>query len=335
MQISENFSLKQYNTFGIDVTARYFIEYQTENELHDLLAGGLPQHQPVFSIGGGSNLLFTCNYEGVMLHSQIKDIDVVDEHADCVFVRVGAGVVWDDFVAYCVAKGWGGVENLSLIPGTVGASPVQNIGAYGVEAKDVVFNVEGVSLSSNSPVNFSNADCQFGYRDSVFKHLKEKIIVTYVCFRLSKKPEFKLDYGTIKEELKKYETVSLQTIREAIIAIRESKLPDPEVMGNAGSFFKNPVVSKAQFEQLATQYPTIPHYTVSEQEVKIPAAWLIEHAGWKGKSCGNVAVHDKQPLVLINRGNARGLEVVNLSNQICSSVKAQFNIKIYPEVIFL
>jgi UDP-N-acetylmuramate dehydrogenase len=334
MQINKNFSLKQYNTFGIDASARYFIEYETETELHELLANGLPA-QPVFSIGGGSNLLFTHDYEGVMLHSQIKDIEVVDEHADCVFVRAGAGVVWDDFVAYCVAKGWGGVENLSLIPGTVGASPVQNIGAYGVEAKDVVCKVEGVSLRSNSPVSFTNADCKFGYRDSVFKHLDEKIIVTYVSFRLSKKPEFKLEYGTIKEELKKYEVVNLQTIRQAIISIRESKLPDPVVMGNAGSFFKNPVVPKMQFEQLAIQYPAIPHYTVSEHEVKIPAAWLIEQSGWKGKSCGNVAVHDKQPLVLINKGGATGNEVVELSNQIRSSVEAKFNIKIYPEVIFL
>ncbi|MDR3704910.1 MAG: UDP-N-acetylmuramate dehydrogenase [Paludibacteraceae bacterium] len=334
MQINENFSLKQYNTFGIDVSTRYFIEYQTEKELHDLLAGGLPA-QPVFSLGAGSNLLFTHDYEGVMLHSQIKDIEPVEEHNDCVLVRAGAGVVWDDFVAYCVEKGWGGVENLSLIPGTVGASPVQNIGAYGVEAKDVVCKVDGVSFGSNSPVSFTNADCKFGYRDSAFKHLDEKIIVTYVNFRLSKKPEFKLEYGTIKEELKKYETINLQTIRRAIISIRESKLPDPVVMGNAGSFFKNPVVSKMQFEQLATQYPTIPHYTVSEQEVKIPAAWLIEQSGWKGKSCGNVGVHDKQPLVLINKGNATGDEVVKLSNQIRSSVEAKFNIKIYPEVIFL
>lgn len=335
MQVSENFSLKAYNTFGIAAKTRYFVEYESPEELNDLLKTDLMRHYPVLSMGGGSNLLFTRDYDGVVLHSQIKSIEMVDADADFVTIRVGAGVVWDDFVAHCVEHGWGGVENLSFIPGTVGASPVQNIGAYGVEAKDTIAKVDGLTLKSATPVTYSNADCAFGYRDSVFKHMEDDVIVTYVYFRLTKKPEYKLEYGTIKEELKKYDVVNLKTIRQAIIAIREAKLPNPEVIGNAGSFFKNPVISTSQFKMLACKYPTIPHYKVSDSEMKIPAAWLIEQAGWKGKSVGNVAVHDKQPLVLVNKGNASGQEVVNLSDQIRSSVEAKFNIKIYPEVIFL
>lgn len=336
MNIKNNVSLKPYNTFGIEAKAQYFFEYTTENELFELIQSGFLSEKKFYNIGGGSNLLFTKDYDGLILHSRITDIEVIEENSDFVLVRVGAGMVWDDFVAYCVNHTWGGAENLSLIPGDVGACPVQNIGAYGVEAKDIIHSIEGIDLISKQKESISNTDCKFGYRESVFKHSRaNQFIVTHVTYKLVKNPVFKLEYGAIQEELAKYSSINLKTIREVIIKIRESKLPDTKVLGNAGSFFKNPVVTRSLFEQLLKKYPQMPFYPASETEVKIPAGWLIEQCGWKGKKHGNAAVHDKQALVIVNLGDASGKEIVELSNLVQDSVKEKFNIDISPEVIFL
>jgi UDP-N-acetylmuramate dehydrogenase len=336
MNIQENFSLKNHNTFGIDARCRYFVEYCSEEELQRLLQSDFLRDKPYFFIGGGSNLLFTRDFEGAVLHSLITDVELLSEDADTVLVRVGAGVTWDDFVALCVERTWYGVENLSLIPGEVGASPVQNIGAYGVEAKDVIHEVEGIELATQQACKLSNAECRFGYRDSIFKHeLKGLFIVTRVVFRLSKTPAFHLDYGTVRDEVAKQGSLCLQAVRQTIINIRQDKLPDPKVQGNAGSFFKNPVIGRAQFEHLQQQYPTMPSYKLSDEEVKIPAAWLIEQSGWEGHRQGNAAVHSKQALVLVNAGNATGAEVVALSDAICQAVLERFDIRIFPEVILI
>lgn len=336
MQLQENISLKPYNTFGIDANTRYFLEYASLSELQEHVQSGFLKDKEFYNIGSGSNLLFVNDYKGLILHSCIKGFELVSESESEVLLRVGAGVVWDDFVAYCVEQGWGGVENMSLIPGEVGSTPVQNIGAYGLEAKDVISRVEGIRLPDGEKQTLSNEDCCFGYRDSIFKHdLAGKFIVTHVVFHLDKKPVFHLDYGSIQDELKKYPEINLKTIRQAIIAIRESKLPDTKKLGNAGSFFKNPVVAMAKFETLLAIYPKMPHYPVSAEEVKIPAGWLIEQSGWKGKAHGNAGVHADQALVLVNYGNASGSEIVELSKLVAASVKEQFDIEIHPEVIFL
>lgn len=336
MQIKENISLKPYNTFGIDATARYFLEYSSVDELLELIKAGFLNDKKFYNIGSGSNLLFVNNYDGLILHSCIKGYELVKETDSEILLKVGAGEVWDSFVAYCVERGWGGVENMSLIPGEVGSTPVQNIGAYGLEAKDVIHQVEGLLLPEGEFKILNNADCAFGYRDSIFKNtLANKFIITHVVFRLDKTPVFHLDYGSIQDELKKFSEVNLQTIRQAIIAIRESKLPDTKKLGNAGSFFKNPIVSKTKFDSLLLQYPNMPNYGVADGEVKIPAGWLIEQAGWKGKTLGNVGVHAQQALVLVNYGNASGQEIVDLSTQVAASVKEKFDIDIHPEVIFL
>lgn len=336
MNVVENTSLLPYNTFGIDVSARYWFDYQTVDDLIAFLKSNFLLGKSFYAIGGGSNILFTKSYEGVLLHSSIGEYELIQEDEKEVLIKVGAGVVWDDFVAYCVQNNWYGVENLSLIPGSVGATPIQNIGAYGVEAKDVIETVIGIDIKSFSLKELSNAACCFGYRDSIFKHsLKNAFIVTHVVFRLSKIEKYTLDYGNVKEELAKIDTISLQHVRQAIISIRESKLPDPKVIGNAGSFFTNPVITKNTFDALQKEYPTIPFYIVSVDQVKIPAGWLIEQAGWKGKSHGNAAVHDKQALVLVNKGKASGKEIADLSSLICQSVSTKFGIEIVPEVIFL
>lgn len=336
MQILENISIKNHNTFGIDVTSRYFVEYTSEKKLLCLLKSDFLKDNSFFNIGGGSNLLFTKDFDGVLLHSKINSIEVIKEENNDIFVRVGAGVVWDDFVAFCVEKNWYGCENLSLIPGEVGASPVQNIGAYGIEAKDLIFEVEGLCTETCERKVLKNNECQFGYRNSIFKHeLKNRYIVTYVTYKLSKTPNYCLGYGSIQDELNKLGEINLQNIRKAIILIREAKLPDPIVEGNAGSFFKNPVVSKEKFDALKKEYPHIPHFVICETEIKIPAAWLIEQCGWKGKAIGDAAVHKHQPLVLVNKGNASGNDILNLSKQICESVKSKFDIEISPEVIVL
>ncbi|SHJ36671.1 UDP-N-acetylmuramate dehydrogenase [Bacteroides stercorirosoris] len=325
--------MKIPNTFGLDVEAAVFLEYDSVEKLEELIAAGRIT-SPYLHIGGGSNLLFTGDYEGVILHSRIGGIEVTTEDKETVRVRVGAGVVWDDFVAYCVEHGWYGTENLSLIPGEVGASAVQNIGAYGVEVKDLISSVETVNIQGVKRV-FQVDECGYSYRNSIFKRPEMKqVFVTYVCFRLSKKEHYTLDYGTIRQELEDC-PVDLKTLRRVIIRIRESKLPDPKVLGNAGSFFMNPVVPRGVFEALQKQYPQMPFYELDADRIKIPAGWMIDRCGWKGKSLGPAAVHDKQALVLVNRGGATGADIVALSDAVRASVREKFGIDIHPEVNFI
>lgn len=329
-------SLLPYNTFGIDVKTDFFIEYDSMKGLQEALQLDVVKSNQVLHIGGGSNLLFLKDFNGVILHSAIRSIEKVGEDVDLVFLEVGSGVVWDDLVAYCVDNGWGGLENLSLIPGEVGASAVQNIGAYGVEVQDVIVTVNAVEVASATPRTFSNAECRYGYRNSVFKNeLKGKYIITSIVFRLDKKPVFKLNYQHLEEAVLKIGEVNLQNIRQTIIAIRESKLPDPKVSGNAGSFFMNPVIAKGHFNSLQEKYPQIPHYYVSEKEEKVPAGWLIDQCGWKGKQIGLAGVHDKQALVIVNKGGASGVEIAYLAEQIQASVKETFGIELKPEVNYI
>ncbi|WP_297328244.1 UDP-N-acetylmuramate dehydrogenase [uncultured Bacteroides sp.] len=322
------------NTFGIDVSASSFFEYHSEDELQKKIeTGGISM--PYLHIGSGSNLLFIKDYEGTVLHSRITEIEVIAENENQVSVRVGAGMIWDDFVAYCVGKGWYGLENLSLIPGEVGASAVQNIGAYGVEVKDFITSVDTISIFGKKRV-FQTRECEYAYRKSIFKRPEMKsVFVTYVTFCLSKKESYTLDYGTIRQELTKYSIVDLETLRRVIIEIRESKLPDPKILGNAGSFFMNPIVSRVRFEELQRQFPSMPHYDIDEERVKIPAGWMIDQCGWKGKALGPAAVHDKQALVLVNLGGATGSDIVALSDAVRASVYEKFRIEIFPEVNFI
>lgn len=332
-----NCSLLPYNTFGMDVKASRFVEYASGEELRGLWNAEREAVARALHIGGGSNLLFASDYEGLILHSAIKGYTVVKETEEEVEVRVGAGEVWDDFVAYTVANGWYGAENLSLIPGEVGASAVQNIGAYGVEAKDLIVSVDTFGLETGEERRFMREECRYAYRESVFKQeLKGKYAVTFVTYRLKKHPIFHLEYGNIRAELEKQGCqVDLENVRRIIIAIRQAKLPDPKVLGNAGSFFMNPVVPKMQFEALLAQYPDMPHYPVDDAHVKIPAGWMIDRCGWKGKRVGHAGVHEKQALVLVNCGGATGKEVMHLAEEIVASVRERFGVTIWPEVNYI
>lgn len=336
MIISENKSLLSFNTFGIDVRADYVVEYDSIDDLREVLGTDLLRNGRFLHVGSGSNLLFTQHFRGTILHSQIKLIRVIEENSESVLVEVGAGVIWDDFVAFAVGNGWGGVENLSLIPGEVGASAVQNIGAYGVEVSDVIVNVNGMDTENHEFGTFTKDECNYGYRDSVFKkELKGKFIVTSVVFKFNKLPVYSLDYQHLEQEVLKKGKADLKNIRETIIEIRRQKLPDVHEQGNAGSFFMNPVIPARHFKKLQTEYPLIPHYMISEEEEKIPAGWLIEQCGWKGKRVGNAGVHDKQALVIVNHGGANPAEIIYLAEQIQKSVKERFGIELIPEVNYI
>ena len=337
MNIYNNHSLLPYHTFGMDVKTSVFIEYTSVDELKQILQQKNLSDKKWLHIGGGSNLLFTGDYEGVILHSAIKGTEIVYEDDESVHVRVGAGEVWDDFVAYTVNQDWYGAENLSLIPGEVGASAVQNIGAYGMEAKDLIVKVEALEVTTGNDSVFTNTECRYAYRESIFKkEWKGRYIITYVTYRLSKTPQFHLEYGNVKGELEKQGCeLTLKNVRDVIIRIREAKLPDPKVQGNAGSFFMNPVIPRMQYESLLAKYPEMPHYKVDEEWVKVPAAWMIDRCGWKGRRMGNAGVHDKQALVLVNCGGATGQEIITLSQHIQQSVYESFGIAIVPEVNFI
>lgn len=337
MKITKDYSLLPHNTFGMDVKASLFIEYDSVEELKQILRDYPLEGDRWLHIGAGSNLLFTGDYPGIVLHSCIRGFEVVAEDAEAVIVRVGAGEVWDDFVAYAVSNEWYGAENLSLIPGEVGASAVQNIGAYGVEAKDLIVEVETIEVATGKERVFRNEECGYAYRESVFKlSLKRQHIVTKVSYRLRKTPSYHLDYGNVRAELEKSGcALTLSNVREGIIKIREAKLPDPKVQGNAGSFFMNPIIPYAQFEALSARYPQMPHYEVDAQRVKIPAAWMIDQCGWKGKQMGCAGVHHKQALVLVNLGGATGKEIIRLSEEIQKSVSDKFGVSISPEVNFI
>ena len=332
--LKHNHSLKEQNTFGIGAFAKYYLSVDTFTDLLDFFSKEkIAQNEKRLIIGSGSNLLFINHFNGLVIHPEIVGIQVINEDIDFAEVEAGAGVDWDSFVSYCVANGWGGVENLSLIPGTVGAAPVQNIGAYGVEVQSGIAIVKGLDLQAIEFKIHNQSQCDFGYRTSIFKEqFKENFIVTSVVFRLSKQPVFTLNYGALETEVDKIGMRNLHNIRQAVIAIRKSKLPDPLTIGNAGSFFKNPVVSEMAAAELRSIYPEIPFYPFGPGKLKIAAGWLIEKAGWKGKSVGNCAVHDKQALVLVNKGGATGREVFELSEIIVADVLKKFNVYLEREV---
>jgi UDP-N-acetylmuramate dehydrogenase len=330
MRDIKDYSLKEYNTFGIDAKCSRFLEYESVDEAQMVAQILREAATPYIIIGGGSNLLLTKDYEGIVVHSAMKGVVFDDGRMSC-----GSGEIWDDMVALAIRNGLYGMENLSLIPGDVGASAVQNIGAYGAEAKDLIAEVEAVEIASGQVVTLRGEDCGYGYRESKFKHeWKNKYLITHVTYQLSTTFVPHLDYGNIRAELERkgIENPMAQQVRDTIIEIREAKLPDPKVTGNAGSFFMNPIVSRAVYEALITQYEGMPHYEVDADHIKIPAGWMIDQCGWKGKSLGRAGVHDKQALVLVNRGGATGAEIVTLCETIQADVKAKFGIDIYPEV---
>lgn len=329
-----NYSLKSNNTFGISANAKHYLTVESPEDLIMFFQDNKTAiNGKRLFLGAGSNLLFVNDFDGIVIHPEIQGIRLIAENKDIAEVEVGAGVVWDYFVACCVEKGWNGVENLSLIPGNVGAVPVQNIGAYGVEAESVISEVKGIDMNTFEYQSFNHDECKFGYRTSLFKEkLKEQFMVTSVIFHLPKHPDYQLHYGTLETEVCKFGKVNLQNIRKAVISIRESKLPDPSKVGNAGSFFKNPVVGESVAMELKLQYSDIPLYPVQPGLFKIAAGWLIEKAGWKGRSVGNSAVHDKQALVIINKGGATGKEIFELSGRITRDVLHKFNLQLEREV---
>lgn len=331
MKMLENISLKPYNTFHIETTARYFSILNDTDSLQELPLG----NQPLMVLGGGSNMLLTKNFDGLVVKNEIMGIELVHEDPEFIYVSAGAGENWHGFVMHCISKGWGGLENLSLIPGSVGASPMQNIGAYGVELEDVFWSLEAWHIQEKRIHTFTKSDCAFGYRESVFKKsLKGKYIILKVTYRLHKKPVFHTSYGAITQELERMGVTeySVSAISEAVIRIRTSKLPDPAIIGNAGSFFKNPVVSNETYEQLKASFPTIVAFPQLDKSVKLAAGWLIEQCGWKGYRSGDAGCHASQALVLVNYGNATGKEIYDLSEKILQSVKSRFGISLEREV---
>jgi len=334
MQYLEDISLKPYNTFGIDVKARFFAEALEEEDIIRLATNLREEYHPLLLLGGGSNILFTGDFQGTILRISTKGINVIKEDDNTIWVKACAGENWDDLVKYTVEKGWGGLENLSAIPGNTGTSPVQNIGAYGVEIKDTLYELEVWDLETKSKRIFSNGECEFGYRDSIFKSkLKGRFIILNLTFQLAKKPVLSLDYGNIREELRQVNinNPTIANVREAICSIRSRKLPDPKLLGNAGSFFKNPVFLPEEYEKLQQSFPGIVSFP-QDGKMKLAAAWMIEQSGWKGKRIGNAGVHDTQPLVLVNYGNATGKEILNLGNAIKKSVVDKFGVVLETEV---
>jgi UDP-N-acetylmuramate dehydrogenase len=330
LNILENISLKPYNTFGIDAIAKQFVTINSLSELKQLIS----TEKDIFLLSGGSNMLLTKNIEKLVVQLNLKGITSSNLNENYVLVTAEAGENWHDFVLWCISKNYGGLENLSLIPGNVGSSPIQNIGAYGVEIKDTFYQLEALEIATGKTHVFNADDCNFGYRNSVFKHeLKGCYIITKVTFKLTKHAhKINISYGAIQTELKNKVAPTLKEIANAIIAIRQSKLPDPKEIGNSGSFFKNPVIDINSFEKLQEKYPEIPHYIVSENEIKIPAGWLIEQSGFKGKRFGDAGVHEKQALVLVNYKNATGQEIYNLAQRIQQTVLQNFSIELEIEV---
>ena len=335
MRIEQNYSLTGHNTFHVSAKARWFMEYANEEELSRILSDEYFRSAVSLSIGKGSNLLFLNDFDGVIIHSCIKGITVVEDVPDSVLLRIGAGECWDDVVAYAVSHGWGGIENLSHIPGEAGAAAVQNIGAYGMEIKDVLETVEARNQRTGEKHFFTNEACHYGYRHSYFKEPdSDPFIITFICLRLQKKPQFRLDYGNLSQVLSR-QTVTLQAIRDAVIEVRRSKLPDTDELGNAGSFFMNPVIPQLQFNDLKSKYATIPSYPASEGFIKIPAAWLIEQCGFKGKREGRVGVYEKQALILVNHGGATGKEIATYAEKISHTVFDTFGVALTPEVKYI
>jgi UDP-N-acetylmuramate dehydrogenase len=338
MTIQENISLKPYNTFGIDAKAKYFSSFDTLAWLEEILNSKFQASNSKLILGGGSNILLTKDFDGIVLKNEIKGIEVVSEDDEHVYIKAGAGENWHRFVLYCVNNNYAGVENLSLIPGNVGASPMQNIGAYGVEIKDVFYELEAFHKFDKTTQKFSLKDCGFGYRESVFKNkYKDQFVITGVTYRLSKKPFFNTSYGAINQELERMgiKELSIQLISQAVINIRTSKLPNPKEVGNAGSFFKNPVIPNKQFNEIKKAFPNIVAFPSGTDHTKLAAGWLIEQCGWKGYRKDDAGCYPKQALVLVNYGNATGEEIFNLSEQIIRSVKEKFGVALETEVNIL
>jgi UDP-N-acetylmuramate dehydrogenase len=335
MKIKEKYSLRSLNTFGLKVDAKYFTVVASHDEIKEACLFAKDKNIPFLVLGGGSNILFKDDFQGLTVKNELKGLSVIDETDDYVIVKVMGGEVWDDFVKYCTEKGWGGVENLSLIPGSVGAGPVQNIGAYGMELKDSFVELDAFFLKKGKIKTFLKEECDFGYRTSIFKkRLKGEVFIESVTFRLNKKPVLKTGYGAIEDELSAItdRKITVQDVREAVIKIRRSKLPDTADIGNAGSFFKNPVVSETVFSELRERYPEIVSFRQPDGRYKLAAGWLIDKCGWKGKRAGDAGVHSRQALVLVNYGNATGEDILNLARKIEQSVVERFGVKLEREV---
>ncbi len=336
MQIHENFSLKPYNTFGINAKTRYFAKFTSLIELDEVFNfASLHYEVPPLVLGGGSNILLTQDYKGLVALNDMQGIEVVKQDTEHIFVRAAAGENWHSFVLFCIENNFAGVENLSLIPGSVGASPMQNIGAYGAELKDVFYELEAYQIKEKKLHTFSAKDCKFGYRESVFKRkYKGKYVITSVTFKLNKTPVFNTSYGAIQQELNKMgiQGLSIAAISKAVINIRQSKLPDPKEIGNAGSFFKNPTIQEVKFEKLQAEFPGIVGFPAKDDTVKVAAGWLIEQCGWRGYRKGDAGCHAKQALVLVNYGKAEGIDIYNLSTEIMHSVEQKFGIILEREV---
>jgi len=340
MKIFEHVSLRPYNSFSIDATARFFARFRSITELEEFVSS--ENKNPMLILGGGSNILFRGDYNGLVLKNEISGISKLDADDEYVYIKSGAGEIWHQFVEHCIQKNWAGLENLSLIPGSVGASPIQNIGAYGVEVKDIFHELEAFHLKEKKVVRFTKSDCAFGYRDSIFKtKYKNQFAIVSVTYQLKKKPVFNTSYGAIEQELEKMSVTELtiKAISDAVIRIRTSKLPNPSVIGNAGSFFKNPEVSGIRYQQLKKEFPRIVGYSLPSGNVKLAAGWLIEQCGpdnngtsWKGYRRGDAGCHEQQALVLVNFGRATGKEIYELSEEILQTVKAKFGVELEREV---
>lgn len=334
MEIKHNFSLKNYNTFGIEAKAKLFVEVSTTDELAQILKEY--QNEKRFILGGGSNMLLTQDIDALVIYVNLKGKKILKEDDDFVWVQGNAGENWHEFVLWNLEQNFGGIENMSLIPGNVGTTPIQNIGAYGAEIKDTFVSCDAMKMDTQEILTFTNEECRFGYRESIFKNeAKDKYVITSVVFKLTKRNhKVNTSYGAIDGELAKHNITdpTIQEVSNAVIAIRRSKLPDPKELGNSGSFFKNPIVSKETFEKAHAKFPAMPHYTISETEVKVPAGWLIEQAGFKGKRFGDAGIHKLQALVLVNYGNATGQEILNVSKDIQKTILEKYGIAIEAEV---
>lgn len=335
MKLFQNYPLQDVTTFHAKVFAKYYTVFSSVDFLKQILTSPEVKSMPFIILGGGSNVLFTGNFNGVIIRNAIEGIEVVKEEEDAIYIKANAGEKWHDVVLYCVNRNYGGIENLSLIPGTAGAGPIQNIGAYGVELKDVLVELEAINIHTLEMEKFTNAECKFGYRDSIFKEeQKGKYIILSVILKLNKNPKVNVSYGTLSKELEGMGITrpTVKDVSNAVIKIRSAKLPDPEKLGNAGSFFKNPVIANAQFERLKEEHPGVVSFPAADGHAKIAAGWLIEQSGWKGKRIGDAGVHKDQALVLVNYGNATGKEIFDLSTQVINSVKQKFGIELEREV---
>ena len=335
MRIEQNYSLTNHNTFQLPTTTRWFVEYDCEEELSHILQDDFFLKNRSLSIGEGSNLLFVNDFDGIIIHSCIREFAVTDKTSDSVVLRVGSGVHWDDVVVFAVSQGWGGIENLSYIPGEAGAAAIQNIGAYGVEIKEVIETVEAIHQLTGKKHIFTVESCKYSYRHSYFKELDPNpFIITSISLRLQKRPQYRLDYGNLASQMSRRD-ITLQSVRDAVIEIRRSRLPEPGVLGNAGSFFVNPVISRKHFDDLKSCFPSIPSYPAPDGTVKVPAGWLIEQCGFKGKREGNVGVYEKQALILVNHGGATGKEIASFARTISRTINETFGIVLVPEVKYV